>query len=402
MNKTACLVGYTFVAVVRAQHCTQSNESNIIHSETSTVNNILLVILVAYIPFITLSSILVIATVSLISRLHNPHNVLLMAIATLDLLTAWFTIPVYVFLNIKATREVIFCYGRTTLILLMSSNTQELLNLCMLTLLCLDTFLQIKFPIKYKLHMTIKATIACMTAIAVPIVTVTSIFSHFKLSTKPKSEKQDQIDSAYLQYMKAAFILLLSLCMISGAYARCYNKTRNLRNSNNSKIVIWLLMAFVVFYIPSGIFMLIYEYRLTNMDKQMALMLQHVSRAMRYLTSLTNGIFIYFSRPIYKFSFKYFLKNRPSKWNKVEKIFHTEPKSNSESYQNLKTYAGEQSKKSSDAVQRSNLDTEDTAIAMSNVGRVNTRPFSNASSNNSKRSSPSSTEDLPAKRIPSI
>ena len=76
-----------------------------------------------------------------------------------------------------------------------------------------------------------------------------------------------------------------------------------------------LLMAYAVFFCPM-IFIL-----LTDLTKgQYSKLWDMVGRVARYSVCVTNGLIIYFSRPVYRMAFQYFTRTNPLQWKKIERF----------------------------------------------------------------------------------
>lgn len=269
------------------------------------------VILLVYIPIIIVSSSFVVSAVILLIQLHKPHHIILLAISLADIAIAVVCIPIQVI----TTMENIEISNDTRLILGRVQSSIDTTSLLFLTFLGLDTFFQIKYPHSYKRYNSTKKSIVLMIVIAVIEFCIEFAYFGINMYLGELEYNKTPIKYLLLYFHQVEYLILFSLCCIFGVAVRWISwKTLQERNE---RITMMLLMMYVIFYIPTVVYLIRYDY----MGSEESMNLQSFASVSRYLSSVTNGFFIYLSRPLYTKAFRYFIKTNPIHWKNVKRLY---------------------------------------------------------------------------------
>lgn len=305
-------------------HSTNSNDLNaddpIVHPE---LHHFVLTFHILCLPFIILPSVFVISAVILLNKLKTPHNYILLAISSSDLLIAVFNIPMYVAVEAMDITDTLVLSHELCQVFHMIARTIDIMTLVYLSLLATDTFFQLFSPLKYRIYISLKRAITCIITLAVFHSSITTVFTIIRIQKKAldcpmkyNQKKLPEVTEAYIAYLGITTGFHMALCFIFGIYTR-YKRGKLVEKHSTDRLTVWLTMAYIILYIPTIVMLIKYD----KMDASSRHIWHVVARFIRYLSSITNGICVYSFRPIYRYAFNYFIRTNPKNWNKLPNSF---------------------------------------------------------------------------------
>lgn len=272
----------------------------------------LLCIFALYIPIILFSSSLVVSAVIFLKKLHHTQNYIILSISLMDVIIALAVIPGHLLFYIPQSREVLVSSMLLPQFLMRFIFLVNLIYLQFLGLLGLDTFLQVKYPITYWKHNSRKKAIVAVVGILMINISTFSIVTGIQANELSNPQKADELNASFRGVVAAIWCSSVVVLFLIAICVACFRWNRLFGAAERGTI--FFLMAYFVFFCPT----LITESTSLTKGQNKELWLI-IGRMTRHLASVTNGLVIYLSRPIYKMAFQYFIRKSPLQWKQIGK-----------------------------------------------------------------------------------
>ena len=185
--------------------------------------------------------------------------------------------------------------------------------------LCIDKCFQLNFPICYRNHVTNKTSVLVVALIVFCQVIIFGyrIFfvDHSVFNACSHSYTKQMIESIYIELL-SLFGFCIAVC-IQMTYIT--KKRRGQLHIEAKRMVLLndiLAVLFIFSYLPTVAHqytLMYYEHR-GHDDWH-----NDITELVRYVTPLSNGFALYFTRPVYKESFKLLLTTNPIKWRNIKR-----------------------------------------------------------------------------------
>ena len=255
-----------------------------------------------YMIIIITFSTMVICTVMFKPKLHNSHNYLLMCLCITDLCVALVVIP----FNILRMAEVTNCFmlnnkfAHLTYYLLAFWIQES--QICTLSYLNIDKYICVRHPVFYRNRITNKKTFTILFVLIISIGTFYTVPIIFNIT--------DSLIMPNVFILLGITIYLCLLCFV-GLCLGIKASTIGMRTKGrwtSSLFVNILTINFIVVIFPVEIY-----FRFADNPSEVV---YEMLRLVRYLQSVTNGMFIALVRPVYKQAFRVFFVTNPLHWKR--------------------------------------------------------------------------------------
>lgn len=247
----------------------------------------------------TVSNFVVIFTIARTVSLRTPSNILLLGLATTDLMTGLITQPIYFvtrYLEVQGSSNICTIYALSASVSWLVSP----MTLKLLTAITADRFLAIKLQIRYKQIVTKKSAVFAV----ISILATSSVFSILRSFT----DSWDKA-AAVLVAVLMLFLLLLDVVFITSItklIRRYSHQVHDQDSSNQSNFNILkyrksantmycMLGAFVLCYLPYLIFLIFLSMSASTISIRKIYYFRIAATTFVYMNGIVNPL-IYFRR----------------------------------------------------------------------------------------------------------
>ena len=260
---------------------------------------IYLTILSVYIPVGTFGAIIVIFTVINIRKLRTPHNYLLTCLCISDLSIILVLIP----FQILRSANFSHCFMLNNILTIWAyeffSNWFNIVNLCVLVILCFDKLLLVFYPIFYLKNLSTRKYLYFL----LPLVVAAGLSTLF-LSLIYNFNYYILNLVVLIQFgilLGLGLLLSIPLLFYFLIHRVEWKKTKEI-----TKVINILALNFIIFLLPSFISWTIWP-RSSETE-------QAILRLIRTLQPVTNGWIIALTRSVYRDAIKVLLRTNPCHW----------------------------------------------------------------------------------------
>ena len=272
-------------------------------------------ILCMFIPVVILSSLLAIFTIVYDKSLHSTQNYIILIIVSMDLFIGVVMMPISIAKRILHHNQML--PTDTCFITIVFTEMIKFDYLYILCLLCSDKCFQLNFPIFYRNHVTKKQNLLVIVLI---VFCQVSVFSYRILYSDHSAFKcthpfTDPIFKSTFNELLTLFGICIAVCIQMSYITKKRRDELYIEVSKSVLLNDVLAVLFIFAYLPT----VVHQYAMLYYDIGHNFWLTDITKIMRYITPVSNGFALYYTRPVYKESFKLLLTTNPRNWRTIKR-----------------------------------------------------------------------------------